>query len=62
MEQHPLIKELVVLLAKYDASIEFTLDDCSDTYGIYGEAVEIVVGRDTILKVDGWSLGSGDVK
>jgi hypothetical protein len=61
MEQHPLIKELADLLAKYDASIDFTMADCSDTYGIYDEAVEITVGRNTVLRVEGWSIDKSDI-
>lgn len=47
------IIELKTLLKKYNASIEFMLDDCSDLYGISGEEMSIQINDKEILTVKG---------
>jgi hypothetical protein len=57
--RHPILDELATLLAKYNASIDY---DCSDTYGISWEAMEITIGRDTVARFDGWSIDVHELK
>ena len=59
-------KELYDLLNKYNASITFECDDCSDTYGIYHP--RIVIDQQikkgvyvTLIECDGYSLDKSDV-
>lgn len=59
-------KELKALLEKYNATIGFTCADCSDTYGLYGEAIEITTYVDrkqqVLVHVDGWTIDKSDLK
>lgn len=57
-------KELRALLEKYNASIDFSCSDCSDTYGIYdAKMVACFTLRDRMLAFDlntGWSVDKHD--
>lgn len=55
--------ELKQLLKKHDVSIDVDYDDCSDTHGIYDEAIVFSdsSGKE-ILRVDGWSLDHSDIE
>ena len=61
------LKELRVLLEKYNASIDFDVDDSSDTYGLYGACMAINIKHKDryeyreILNVNGWSIDSSDL-
>ena len=60
-------KELYKLLSKYDASISFECDDCSDTYGIYYPKIVIyqqIKNSEyiTLIECDGYSLDKSDIK
>lgn len=55
------LKELSVLLLKYNASIGFTCDSCSDTYGITGDAITIEQGDKEVIKVWGWCIDGNDL-
>lgn len=39
------LKELKVLMEKYDASIGFTCSPCSDCYGLNDEGIVVEVGE-----------------
>ena len=59
-------KELYDLLNKYNASITFECDDCSDTYGIYHP--KIVIDQQiekgvyvTLIECYGYSLDKSDI-
>ena len=61
--------ELKDLLAKYNASINFSVSDCSDTYGLSGEKMVVSIRPDKksfkeidILEVRGWSIAAGDIE
>lgn len=61
--------ELKDLLKKYNASINFSVSDCSDTYGLSGEKMVVSVRPDMksfkeidILEVRGWSIDAGDIE
>lgn len=67
------LTELAELLEKYEASIGFSVSDCSDTYGLYDEQMYISVQDEirkdrhpaytTILKLKGyWDLDSNSIK
>ena len=57
-------KELKVLLEKYNASIDFSCSDCSDTYGIYdAKMVACFNLSDRMIAFDlntGWSVDKHD--
>lgn len=55
------------LLNEYDATIEFTCDESSDTYGIHGDHLEISMREDgcrnkVIFKSDGWEINPRDIR
>jgi len=65
-------RELQALLAKYDATIEFEVGDCSDTHGLYDERMAVsffslkeghrwktIDEQHTI--VSGWSIDQHDL-
>jgi hypothetical protein len=52
--------DLKDLLKKYNAQIGFNCSDASDLYGLYEEHIEILLGTQVILKVDGWFI-DGDL-
>ena len=59
-------KELYDLLNKYNASITFECDDCSDTHGIYHPRIVIdqQIENDvyvTLIECYGYSLDKSDV-
>ncbi len=65
-------QELQALLAKYDASIGFSVGESSDTHGLYNERIEVYFsglepgGRfktvtETVKLVDGWGVDSSDL-
>ena len=57
-------KELRALLEKYNASIDFSCSDCSDTYGIYdAKMVACFTLSDRMIAFDlngGWSVDKHD--
>lgn len=53
-------KELKELLKKYNATIGFDCDDCSDLYGIYDEHVYIQANGERERVVDGWWIDETD--
>jgi len=57
-------RELAALLDKYGASIEFVVDECSDTYGLYGErqTVHFHGDRDFHTLETGWSVSASDLR
>lgn len=56
-------KELKDLLAKYDACIQFTCDDSSDTHGLYGDRLVINFQgeRKEVFRSDGWHIQASDL-
>ena len=56
-------KELKILLNKYNASIEFDCDSCSDTYGIYDGHIGIEInGKKFRHKHQNyWAITASDV-
>jgi hypothetical protein len=55
-------RELKALLEKYDGSIEFRVDDSSDTHGIYGDELNVYMGKIEVASGCGWSLGPKDIE
>lgn len=57
-------KELKELLKKYNASIDFSCSDCSDTHGIYGAKLEVcfqLSNNTTVFDLcNGWSVDKHD--
>lgn len=55
--------ELKALLEKYDCSICFEFDDCTDTHGIYGECIEIIENKTdkVLISVSGYGLDAKDL-
>jgi len=49
--------ELKALLEKYNCSICWGFDDCTDTHGIYGERVEIIENRTGEVLVSAIGMG-----
>jgi hypothetical protein len=63
-----LIKDLKALLKKHNASIQFNCSDCSDTYGLIDERIEITVCPDpkkfnekVVASVHGWHMTARDL-
>ena len=54
--------ELRDLLDRYNASIKFTCNDSSDTYGLTGDSIIVKIGDKEILRTHSWSLDSRDLK
>jgi len=61
MDKKNFIKDLKALLKTYNASINFTCADCSDTYGIYEAGMSINIDGKQIKKTDGWRLDATDL-
>ena len=69
MEIQKFRSELKDLLAKYNASINFSVGSCSDTHGLYDEKMVVSIRPDMksfkeidILEVRGWSIAAGDIE
>lgn len=61
------LSKLKDLLDEYDATIEFTCDESSDTYGLYGDHLEIIMREDgfrnkVVFKSDGWEITPKDIR
>ena len=59
-------KELYDLLNKYNASISFEFDDCSDIYGIYSPKIVIAQQIEnfryiTLIESPGYCLDKSDI-
>ena len=58
-------KDLKSLLSKYNASINFVCDDCSDTYGIYEEGIAVSFdqfhGDNDYRLSDGYGVDESDL-
>lgn len=60
--------ELKALLAKYNASINFSVGSCSDTHGLYEEKMVVshtIPGtfKDIdLIEVYGWGICAGDIE
>lgn len=60
--------ELKDLLAKYNASICFSVGSCSDTHGLYDEKMVVshtipgTFNDIDLLEVDGWGISAGDIE
>ena len=57
--------ELASLLNKYNAVIWVGYDDCSDTYGVYGEHMSVHFNSDWHTGhriVDGWGISASDLR
>ena len=68
IENKMLITELQALLAKYNASIDFSVGSGSDTHGLYDEKVTITrrVTPNTFKEVDvlcvaGWGINAYEI-
>lgn len=51
-------KELFDLIERYNVSVEFTCEDCSDTHGLYGDHIAIRdrASGEYIIHSEGWYL------
>ena len=56
------LKEFKALWKKYDSSITFSVDESSDTYGLYDEKMVIESRNETWLEVSGWGIDYTDIK
>lgn len=57
------LKEFKELLDRYDVSIEFSVGEGSDTYGIYDERMTIVDKRNNEwLSISGWGIIGDDIR
>jgi len=56
--------ELLALLEKYNATIEWAFDDSTDMHGIYGEKIVIMQQPESkpLLKMVGMEFGGFDLK
>lgn len=59
-------KELKELLIKYNATIEFSVGEGSDTHGLYGEKIEVGLKTHTskyeyFTLSEGWCVGKSDL-
>ena len=54
-------KELKILLKKYNASIDFSVSDCSDTYGLHDENIGANIDGVAVKLIDGWSIEQSDL-
>lgn len=58
-------RELKNLLKKYNATIGFSVSDCSDTYGLYDEKIICSLrdfnNENEITLVNGWVLDKSDL-
>lgn len=64
--------ELKALLKKYDASIDFSVGECSDTHGLYDARLEVSLQAlqhgnrfktvcETSTLADGWGVSPSDL-
>ena len=60
-------QEFKALLEKYNVGIVFSVEERSDTYGIYGEKMVVYhqpadsFNTENWIEVDGWSINKSDV-
>lgn len=54
------LDELKALLWKYNACIQWTCDESSDTYGITGEKMVLYYSEDGIKKT--WEINDGGIE
>ncbi len=66
-------KELKALLVKYNASIDFSVGECSDTHGLHGEKLEVSFSEkvkpdsnwttvvETCTLADGWCVDKSEL-
>ena len=57
---HPFLTELKALLDKYNASVCFSCDPCSDTYGLYGDCMKIKVNGEEVFSTNCWTIDKTD--
>lgn len=50
------LNKLHKLLKEYNASIGFTCSDCSDTYGLCGDHMEVVIDKETVFTEQSWRI------
>jgi uncharacterized protein YfaS (alpha-2-macroglobulin family) len=62
VQKEAFLQELFGLLNKYDASIDFSVSDSSDTYGLNDEKMIISIKENKILTVSGWGINANDLK
>lgn len=58
-------RELIALLEKYNASIGFMADDCSDFHGITGERIVVADSfhqRDILVSTHGLWMDANDIR
>lgn len=53
--------KLKALLKEYNASIGFTCDPCSDTYGIYDGGIFVDMDGERLVKTNFWSMDASDL-
>ena len=61
MDKKDFLKKLKALLKEYNASIEFTCADSSDTYGLYDDGISIKMDGKEIKNTKCWSLDATDL-
>lgn len=55
--------ELLALLEKYDASISWGCDSCSDLHGVTGEHMHVTNRKnETLLYLDGAEISAYEIK
>lgn len=54
-------EKLYALLKEYNASISFSVSDCSDTHGLYDEKMVVNIAKDGVSEEvvieNGWAIG-----
>lgn len=56
------MRELSALLQRYNADIRFNCDKGSDTYGLIGERIEVLIEDKVIAASEGYWLETGDLE
>ena len=64
MIKKELLKDLKILLEKYDVSIGFDFGEGSDTHGIYEECIVVSSNKtdENIFEIEGYFLSASDLE
>lgn len=61
MNKKEFLQKLKALFKEYNASIVFTCDPCSDTYGIYDEGMSVRMNGKEVARNSCWSIDATDL-
>lgn len=54
-------EELKALLLKYNASIDFSVGEGSDTYGLYDESITLSIEDTEVYSISGYGISAYDL-